>query len=182
MAGVEVGYSAEVRDVFRQVDDFKRERIPRAARKSLNAGLQVMVTGVRKAIPKAKTRGHSSVRLRRSVGKRVRRTRDGFYNGKLGIGVGKKKNDPRVARHAAPNVAGSQDRYTGQQQVRKRGKVTGHKQTGHARKFRGRNVPNDAVSIGVANSSAAASQRMYDVAERELEREPSAWERRNGIG
>jgi len=179
VAAVDVSASMQLKDVFRQVEGLQRDRIPRAARKAMNAGGQQMVYGIRRAVPRAKTRGHSNRSTKRSVGKRVRRQRDGFYCLKVGMGVGKKRGT--VPKHAPANVAGTVDRYTGAKQIRKRGRAVGLEQTGNSRKFRGRVTGSDVVRMGVEQSAATAEQKMLEVAQRELAREASSWEQRNGI-
>lgn len=179
MAAVDVSASMQLKDLFRAVDGLQRERVPRASRKAMNAGGQEMVRGIRRAVPRAKTRGHSNRSTKRSVGKRVRRQRDGFYSLKVGIGVGKKHRI--TPKHVPANVAGTDERYTGAKKIRRGGKATGLEQTGNSRKFRGRVRGSDVVRAGIDQSQAAAQQKMLEVAKRELDREASSWEQRNGI-
>ena len=179
MAAVDVSASMQLKDVFRQVEGLQRERIPRAARKAMNAVGQEMVYGIRRAVPRAQTRGHSKRSTQRAVGKRVRRQRDGFYSLKVGIGVGKKHR--LTSKHVAANVAGTDERYTGAKKIRRGGKSTGLEQTGNSRKYRGRVRGSDVVRIGIEQSQATAQQKGLEVAKRELERDASSWEQRNGI-
>lgn len=162
---------------------------PKIVKAAARDAMKIMQGAMRSAIPPAKTPGHSSLSIVKSVGIGVRSKDNQITVAKTGIGVGmlredeksmlfasKSKNRGTVVNHAHLYIAGTVDRWTGINRVRNK-KAFGsqdkyrYEQTGHPRLFKGRMdpsryMPRQMAEVIASNSSAVERKFVESVTKR----------------
>lgn len=99
------------RKLDRALQQLAQKEARKVSRRAVNKGLTVVARAVRQAVPPAKTPGHSSRQIKKSVGSRNRRNRrKGLQEAKAGVGVGKKRGV--AAPHAHIVALGTANRTT----------------------------------------------------------------------
>jgi HK97 gp10 family phage protein len=147
-------------ELIRKLNGLAQKGAQRAATGAIKKGMTVIARGMRSAAP---TPG-----LRKSIGKRFKRKRkDGTVQAKVGIDVGKKRDQQVPEAHFV--ALGTKQR------IRKRigGKFAYlEARPGGPRSRRtGRMTANDFVGAGFAASASAATTRIITSLEAEIERE-----------
>ncbi|AMV16597.1 hypothetical protein [Planctomyces sp. SH-PL14] len=163
-----------------------RVRLPNkaaaVAKRALRAALKVMETTVAASVEKAKTKGHSEENVRKAIGSRVWSDKRSKMNGKVGVGVGKKRGTYRP--NAVFLATGTQVRWTGSKgikgkirerigrghQWKTRWVVTRQEQTGNARKYRGRVLRSGLLQRGVRASLPMARRKFVETINRAFKR------------
>lgn len=144
----------------------------KAGRKAVNAGGQVYVLEIRRAIGSSGRLTRSAARrLQRTVKKRYRKNRQAdAMEMKIGPGVAK-----QVLTGVHPElihllVLGTEDRYTGARTWRNKGGKAS-RETGNPRRYRGRMLPMNVVPRGAAAANGPAVAAMRKKLAVEIERE-----------
>lgn len=141
--------------------------------RAIKKGAEIVREAISNAVPFAKTEGHSTERVRQSIGYRmVRDRKSGVATAKVGVGVGKKKGT--YPTHAVFLATGTVARYTGSKRIRSKKRIAATGQTrestGNKVAFRGYVKKSRFVLFGFRRSSAAAREAIRKYIEASIKR------------
>lgn len=135
-----------------------------ARRSAVMAALTVIAKGIRTEVPVGETKA-----LKKSIGSRMRKEKRGARKGqteaKVGVNVGKKKDNR--APHSHLVALGTKDRWTGTRSWKNKG-GTVTKSTGNPRRYRGKMPTNDFVERGFNKTSSQAMRKCLSQLEKKI--------------